>query len=201
MCFYNVKAQCLIPYILLFSKTATTGSSTALPPRSNLTPTPTPSWTSHHNIICESLPSCANSPAAEILQAIHCQFCHTSLYKKYIRGQDPVVHTLCLPVFQVELLSCIRTSVPGRRGSQSSSACLTRQKRNIIVGSAHVLYIYLQGNDGDGAAMHRQCGVDDRISVILRLSSNISMSVFESIKISWGNEKLASVGGFCCHFS
>ena len=70
-----------------------------------------------------------------------------------------------------------------------------------IVGSAHVLYIYLQGNDGDGAAMHRQCGVDDRISVILRLSSNISMSVFESIKISWGNEKLASVGGFCFHFS
>ena len=69
---------------------------------------------------------------------------------------------------------------------------LFEKNPNVMHPSAHVLYIYLQGNDGDGAAMHRQCGVDDRISVILRLSSNISMSVFESIKISWGNEKLAS---------
>ena len=41
--------------------------------------------------------SCANIPAAEILLAACCQFCHTALYKKYIHGQDPVV--LCVSKF------------------------------------------------------------------------------------------------------
>ena len=33
----------------------------------------------HHAIVCESLPSCMNSPAAEILYAIHRQFCYIAL--------------------------------------------------------------------------------------------------------------------------
>ena len=128
MCFYNVKAQCLIPYILLFSKTATTGSSTALPPRSNLTPTPTPSWTSHHNIICESLPSCANSSAAEILQAIHCQFCHTALYKE-IYSWSRSCCTLCQRVFQVVLLKLLSDVSPRKMWKQGPSDSLTWLKR------------------------------------------------------------------------
>ena len=98
------------------------GSSTALSPRSNPSPTPTPSWTSTTSI-CELLPSCANSPPAEILQAIHSQFCHTALYKE-IYSWSRSGCTQCLRVFQVVLLSRIQTSVPGKYGSKAFQLAL-----------------------------------------------------------------------------
>ena len=69
----------------------------------------------HHTIVYKLLPSCTNSPAAEILQAIHRQFCHTALYKE-IYSWSRSCCTLCLCVFQIVLLSCIRTSVPEKYG-------------------------------------------------------------------------------------
>ena len=73
--------------------------------------------------ICELLPSCANSPPAEILQAIHSQFCHTALYKE-IYSWSRSGCTQCLRVFQVVLLSRIQTSVPGKYGSKAFQLAL-----------------------------------------------------------------------------
>ena len=91
--------------------------------RSNTTSTLPPSWTSHHSSVCKLLPSCANSPAAEILYATHSQFCHTALYIE-IYSWSRSCCTLCQRVCQVELLSRIRTSVPKRCGSKALQLAL-----------------------------------------------------------------------------
>ena len=44
-----------------------------------ITPTPAPSWTSTTPLLQVDA-SWANIPAAEILSAVCCQFCHTALY-------------------------------------------------------------------------------------------------------------------------
>ena len=122
MCFCNVKALCLIPYILLFSKpqpqTATTGSSTVLSPWSNLSPMPTSSWTSTTPLYA----SCRQAVRILLLQrscklCIHHQFCHTALYEEIYSGSRSCC-TLYLRVFQIVLLSRIQTSVPGKYGSK-----------------------------------------------------------------------------------
>ena len=54
--------------------------ATAPPPWSNLYTFAHTELDEYHTIILRVVASCANIPAAEILQAICCQFCHTALY-------------------------------------------------------------------------------------------------------------------------
>ena len=110
------EAQCLIPYICLFSKPQLRAAPQRY--RHGVTYHLRPSRVGrvpHHCM--QLLPSCANSPAAEILQAICHQFCHTALYKEiYLWSRSCC--TQCLRIFQVVLLSRIRTSVTGKYGSK-----------------------------------------------------------------------------------
>ena len=101
MCFYNVKAQCLIPYILLFSKpqpqTTTTGSSTAPPPWSNLYIYVHTELDEHHTIVCKSLPAVWISLLQRSCKPSIGSSVTPPCFKKYIPGQDPAV--LCACVF------------------------------------------------------------------------------------------------------
>ena len=71
-------------HILLFSKpqlrTATTGSSTAPLPWSNLYTYAHTELDEYYIIILGVVANCANIPLAEILQVTYCQFCHNALY-------------------------------------------------------------------------------------------------------------------------
>ena len=76
-------------------QTATMGSSTMTLPWSNLTSMPTPSWTS----TTPSFASCCQAVRILLLQRSCMPYIVSSVIppyiKKYIRGQDPVVLSVC----------------------------------------------------------------------------------------------------------
>ena len=95
MCFYNVEAQCLIPYMLLFSKP----QLGAAPQRHHhgviFTSTPTPSWTSTTLSFCKLLPAVRIFSLQRSCKPSVASFVTPPYTKKYIRGQDPVVLCAC----------------------------------------------------------------------------------------------------------
>ena len=94
-----------------------------------VTSTPTPSWTSTTSSFCELLPAVRIFQLQRSCNSFIASSVTPPCIKKYRYSWSRSCYALCLGVFQVELLSPIRTSIPGRRGSQGFSACLTRKRQ------------------------------------------------------------------------
>ena len=108
-------------------------------PQPHITPREQPlphrvGWEPHQRVDV----SRANIPAAEILLAAYCQPVTTALYwKKYIRGQYPVVLTIS-EFANWSAVSRIRTSVLRRRGSKAFLLALHDKDKSFVIKSGTV---------------------------------------------------------------